>query len=129
MVSGRRRLPDLEVCVDERIVASTTFVASAGPYVVAFSTVLPDHGVELHSSYTGHRDAEHTVVTRLFLAPGGAPHPAVTEHLPSDEFPVSVVRRRCLYDHLSGLQDQLTGHFAAAVRVELADRDVRAVEA
>ena len=103
-------------------------MASGGPYMLALSTVLADHAVELHSTYTGHPDAEHTAATHLFLSPGGAPHPVASEQLPGDEVPVYVARRRCLYDHLTRLQDLLGAHLEAPVRVVLADRELRAVE-
>lgn len=125
---GRRRLADIDIAVDEQPVRAASFIASGGPYVLTLSTVLPDHGLELHSTYTGHRDAEHTAVTCLFLSPAGAPHPVVTDHLPSAEIPVHVARRRCLYDHLTRLQDRLAAHLDTPIRVALADRGLRAVE-
>ncbi len=103
-------------------------MASGGPYVLTLSTVLPDHAMELHSTYTGHRDAEHTAVIHLFLAPGRAPHPVVCEQLPGEEIPVYVARRRCLYDHLTRLQDLLAAHLDSQVHIALADRELRVVE-
>jgi len=52
----------------------------------------------------------------------------VTEYLPTDEVPVYVARRRCLYDHLTRLQDLLAAHLDTPVRVALADSGLRAVE-
>ncbi|HEX6460695.1 MAG TPA: hypothetical protein VF032_17380 [Thermoleophilaceae bacterium] len=42
------------VAIDGKPVETCTRVAAAGGYVLTLSTVLPRHGIELHSTYTGH---------------------------------------------------------------------------
>lgn len=93
-------------------------VAVFSPYVLALDTTLPDHGIELHSTYTGHE----TVMTRvihLLLAPAiGETITASHEHV---LMPVVYERQRCLYDHLAHLQD-LFKRLGLDARIELEDR-------
>lgn len=94
---ARRRSISLPISVDGRPVASETLLATAGAYVVVLATVLPDHGVEVHSTYLGHADAD-TQAGHLLLAPGVTP---ATETIAHSEHALPVVhaRRRCLIDH------------------------------
>lgn len=92
----------VEILIDGVPVDCETRAASFSPYVVVLDTTLPDHGIELHSTYLGH-ERTPTRATHLLLAPGlrdtlAAEH----EH---DTIPVLYERRRCLYDHLARLQD------------------------
>lgn len=90
------------ILIDGEAVACETRAASFSPYVVVLDTTLPDHGIELHSTYLGH-ERTHTRATHLLLAPG-VRDTLAAEH-PHDAIPVLYERRRCLYDHLVRLQD------------------------
>lgn len=127
-VGHRRRLPGIAIRIEDRRIPAATLLAAGGPYALTLSTILPDHGIELHTTYTGHPHAEHTAVTSLFLTPGGAPHPILNDQVSPIEIPVTHTRRRCLYDHLTRLQDHLAHRLERPVRVELADSDLLALE-
>ena len=127
-MADRTRIDDVAVSLDGARVPATTVVASGGPYVVTFSTIVPAHGIELHSTYTGHLRAERTVVTWLFLAPGGSPHEIETAELDPGEMPVYVARRRCLFDHLVRLQELIAGELGVDVRIDTPDRALIAAE-
>jgi hypothetical protein len=88
----------------------TTLVASAA-YTLALASVMPDLGVELHSTYVGHPGVE-TQISELALAPGFR-HSA-TRTAAHEVLPVIVARRLCLYDHMQALQRLLADelHFA-----------------
>ena len=116
----RLRLPDPTVRVDGARVEASTLLGYAGAHQLTLSTTIPGLGIELHSSYLGHPDAE-AAVSHLALAPGRAPT-TTTELQPGAELPVAEARRRCLYDHLAQLHQQLTELSARPVQVELADR-------
>ena len=124
MLVTERTLIPLSIILDEHPERSETRVASAGPYALVLSSVLPDRAVELHSSYLGHPGAV-TRVSHLLLAPGVADSDAVER----SEFSVSVMvaRRRCLYDHLQRLQDFLGG-LGYTAQMPLADDALIAVE-
>lgn len=122
-MSERTPIP-IEITLDGAPERFETRLASAGAYALVLSSVLPDHAIELHSSYLGHPGAP-TRVSHLMLAPGITDSESV-EH---DEslIPVMVARRRCIYDHLQRLQDFLAelGH---TVQIPLADDALLAVE-
>jgi hypothetical protein len=114
----------LEITLDGAPVRSETRVASAGAYALVLSSVLPDHAIELHSSYIGHPGTP-TQASHLMLAQGISNSEAV-EH-DETSIPVIIARRRCIYDHLQRLQDFLAdiGH---TVQIPLADDALLAVE-
>ena len=94
----------MKILIDGEPVRSQTRASSVGPYVLVLDTVLGEHGIDLHSVYTGH-EGTSTLASHLLLAPGlrdtiAAEH----EH---ESIPVTHARRRCLYDHLGHLQDLL----------------------
>ncbi len=53
--------------------ACQTILVFAGAYLLTLSTVLPDRGVELHSSFLGHPAAELAIAGHLLLASHQAP--------------------------------------------------------
>jgi hypothetical protein len=122
-MSERKPIP-IEITVDGARERFETRLASAGPYALVLSSVLPDRAIELHSSYLGHPGAP-TQASHLMLAPGISDSDAL-EH---DEslIPVMVARRRCIYDHLQRLQDFL-GELGHTVEIPLADDALLAVE-
>jgi hypothetical protein len=122
-VSDRRLIP-IKITLDGAHERSETRLASAGAYALVLSSVLPDRGIELHSSYLGHPGAR-TQATHLMLGPTGNASEAV-EHEASS-IPVIAARRRCVYDHLQRLQELLAelGHVA---QIPLADDALIAVE-
>jgi hypothetical protein len=93
--------------IDGKAVQTCTQIAAAGGYVLTLSTVLPRYGIELHSTYTGHPLAEHTLVSELFLCKSREPLLHTREADPR-ELPVLHERGNCLYDHLLRLHDLLT---------------------
>ena len=101
--------------------------AEAGAYVLVLSSCIPELGLELHSTYVGHPGVE-TGVTHLMLG-GGGPKRAASEAVvrPERELPVVFARRRCLFDHLQRLQDELDalGHQAG---IEIDDASVSELE-
>ena len=103
----RRRL-GVALVVDGRRVASETRYGAVGAYVLVLCTCVPNLGVELHSVYVGHPGTA-TQVTHLALC--GPPSQAASETAVRREadLPVVFARRRCLFDHLQRLQDELAG--------------------
>ena len=93
--------------IDGQAVETCTRIAAAGGYVLTLSTVLPRHGIELHSTYTGHPQAERTLVSELFLSKSRAPV-LYTRDADPRELPILHERGNCLYDHLLRLHDLLT---------------------
>lgn len=122
------RLPALTVRLDGARVPAYTELAYAGAYQLTLSTALPALGVELHSSYLGHPDADEALATHLGLAPESEPLTWSATHRGA-ELPVADARRRCLYDHALELQELLTGDESArAVTVELPDGALELVD-
>jgi len=72
---------------------------------VTLSTAIGDLGVQLHTTYVGHPDAE-TAIAELFIAPGPATSTS-TRSAAVGELPVSHARELCLYDLLLSLRDRL----------------------
>jgi hypothetical protein len=103
-----RRALGVELVLDGRSTVSETRYLEAGAYVLVLCSCVPELGVELHSTYVGHPGVE-THVTHLAL--GSASDRAVNETMMRAEgdMPVLFARRRCLFDHLQRLQDELTG--------------------
>lgn len=101
----RVTLPPAGFVVDGHPERSETLLAYAGVFQLTLSTELPDLGAQLHSTYLGHPEVEHTSASHLWIAAGGA-HLWTIEH-EAATFPVMQGRRRCLLDHLSTLADQL----------------------
>ncbi len=99
----------VQIAIDGAKARSETRVSPGGPYALTLSSVLPDHATELHSTYLGHAGAP-TRVSHLLLAPGVVESEAVERD--QDSVPLTVARRRCLYDHLQHLQEALVrvGH-------------------
>ena len=119
-----RALIPLCIMVEGHHERSETRVASAGPYALVLSSVLPDRAVELHSTYLGHPGAV-TRASHLLLAPGVSDSDAA-EHS-EDAISVMVARRRCLYDHLQRLQDFLE-QLGCTAQIPLADDALTAIE-
>jgi len=115
------RLPDPRVELDGQRAWASTQLTYAGAYQLTLSTALPRLGIELHSSYLGHPDADQSTASHLQLVPGLEPRTWTAAH-DSAELPVSQARRRCLLDHLLELQQLLSAETGAAeVSVELPD--------
>ena len=121
------RLPALCVRLDGARIPAYTELAYAGAYQLTLSTALPALGVELHSSYLGHPDADETLASHLGLSPDADPITWSTPHR-GTEMPVGEARRRCLYDHALELQELLTDDSARAVAVDLADEALELID-
>jgi hypothetical protein len=102
----RMALPAADIRIASERQDSETLLAYASAFQLTLSTVIPDRGVQLHSSYLGHPDAERTSAAHLLLAPARRPRQWSIEHDPAT-MPVAHARRRCLLDHLAVLADQL----------------------
>jgi hypothetical protein len=114
----------VKILVDGESVRSQTRATSVGPYVLVLDTVLGDHGIDLHSIYTGHEDTS-TLASHLLLAPG-LKDTIAAEH-EHESIPVTHARRRCLYDHLQHLQD-LLGRLGLDANIPLDDAALTAIE-
>jgi len=64
----RHDLPAPEVTIDGNRARASTQLGYAGAYSVTLSTTLPQLGLELHSTYLGHR-ATATLAAHLTLTP------------------------------------------------------------
>jgi hypothetical protein len=113
--------PRLEI--DGKPVETCTRVVAAAGYVLTLDTVLPRHGIELHSTYTGHPQAEQTLVTELFLSRSREPL-LDTREADAGELPVLHDRQRCLYDHLLRLHELLSELRVGAVTIDGLDEAV-----
>jgi hypothetical protein len=124
MAARRRLLPPATVLIDGQPARCETRYAHLGAWTLHLASCLPDHGIELHSTYTGTRGAD-TQAQHLELAPGHTRSQSQThdEH----SLPVWSARRRCLLDHLAHLQEHLAalGHDA---RIDALDEAFEAIE-
>lgn len=122
----RIELPAPEVVVDGAPIDSCTLLAYAGAHQLTLSTTLAALGIELHSSYLGHRDAANSTIAHLLLTPDAIPRTS-TRTAPGSDLPISVGRRRCLLDHLTVLQDAVAARYRDA-RVTVDERALDRVE-
>ncbi len=95
-----------------------TLFAYAGAFQLTLSTALPDEGVQLHSSYLGHPEAERTSAAHLLIAPRDPPRQWTVEHN-AGELPVAHARRQCLLDHLAVLAEQLRETTSGDVQLDV----------
>ncbi|MGH2878684.1 MAG: hypothetical protein ACRDK4_03635 [Solirubrobacteraceae bacterium] len=95
---------NLQIEIDGQPARSRTHATSVGAYILVIATVIPEHAIDLHSTYTGHQRTK-TLTTHLRLA-RNAYGTIASEHDRSD-LPVTHARRHCLFDHLQHLQDLL----------------------
>jgi hypothetical protein len=93
--------------IDGKPVETSTRIVAAGGYVLTITTTLLPRGIQLYSTYTGHPDAERTLVSELFLCKSRDPAVYTREADPR-QLPVLHERHRCLYDHLLRLHDLLS---------------------
>ena len=114
----------VKILLDGGSVRCQTRASSVGPYVFVLDTVLGDHGIDLHSTYTGH-ERTSTLASHLLLA-HGLTDTIAAEH-EHDAIPVTHARRRCVYDHLGHLQDLLRDLDVDA-NIPLDDKALAAVE-
>jgi hypothetical protein len=114
----------VQIVLDGEPARSQTRATAVSPYVLVLDTVLGEHGVDLHSTYTGH-DATSTRATHLLLAPD-LQETLAAEH-EHDAIPVTHARRRCLYDHLQQLQDLLEQTGAEAI-IPIDEQAIAAIE-
>ena len=121
------RLPDPTVRLDGARVPAYSELGYTGAHLLTLSTALPALGIELHSCYVGHPEAPESIASHLQLGPELAPQTWVERHAGA-ELPVSVARRRCLYDHLLELQQLLCEVGDGEVTVELADDALELVD-
>ena len=106
-MNDRRRVP-LAFSLDGRQVASETTCIWAGPYVLAISTVLPDHGLaaEVHSTFVGHEGVQ-TLATHLTVGPVDYdPTIAQVEHAHASLDPM-LGPRDCVYEHVQVVLETL----------------------
>lgn len=101
----RVTLSPARIEIDGRPLRTETLFAYAGAFQLTLSSALPDLGAQLHTSYLGHPDVEHTAASHLWIAAGErrlwtVEHEAAT-------LPVTHARRHCLLDHFAVLADQL----------------------
>jgi hypothetical protein len=109
----------LQVIVDGRSrPSSSRYAWSAGGFVLAIATVLPEPGLafELISTYTGHPDTD-TVGTHLTLGEGRHGEIDSWRH-PHEQLNPVELARACAYDHASRLIEALSDG-ARQARVEL----------
>lgn len=112
------------IVIDGQAAECETRLAAFSPYVVVLDTTLPEHGIELHSTYAGH-ERTRTLGSHLMLAPGlRDTRAAVHDH---DAVPVVHDRQRCLYDHLACLQD-LFHRLGVRARIPLGEDALAAIE-
>ena len=123
----RTRLPQPTIRLAGTRVPAYTTLAYAGAHQLTLSTALPALGVVLHSSYLGHPDANQSIGAHLALTPELSPRTWLETHA-AVELPVSVSRRRCLYDHVLCLQELLGVATGGEVTVELADDALELVD-
>jgi hypothetical protein len=99
--------------LDGTRVAAVLRHVSCSAWSIYLSSCLSDHGIELHSSYTGAPGAD-TRAQHLRLAPGAPAWTDSCTHDP-DEMPVWRERHRCLVDHLLVFHERLEalGHTAS----------------
>lgn len=119
---------DVAIVIGEEMVESQTRLTSGGPYVSMVSSVIPSHGIELHSSYVGspgRRSAEdgRTPPTRsTHLMVGDLPDLPTTCTYVHDreDLPVVFARRRCVLDHAARLADlcRQVGHDHVAIDID-----------
>ena len=95
-----------------------TRATGSAPTFLCLSTVLPDFGIDFHSTYTGPSDAD-TRITELLLA-GRVAH-SIARACAHEELPVVSGRRRCLLDHLARLRERLEQRSGLDTRIELED--------
>ena len=122
MVS-ERQIP-LPITIDGRPERAETIAYSAGAYVLALATTLPDRAVSLHSTYTGE-SATGTLSCHLLLAHGA--YQAISAEHTHDELSLTHQRRRLLYDHLQRLTDMLAD-LGLDVRPHVEDRAIASIE-
>jgi hypothetical protein len=102
----RIALPAAEVRIGFEHEDAETLLGYAGAFQLTLSTTVPDRGVQLHSSYLGHPDAEQTSASHLLVVPGRRPRQWCAQHDPAT-MPVAHGRRHCLLDHFAILAEQL----------------------
>ncbi len=124
-----RRVPEqtdipVEITLDGEHVRSRTRASTISPYVLVLDTVIPEKGIDLHSTYTGHEGAS-TLASHLLLA-RGLQDTIAAEH-EHDSIPVTHARRRCLYDHLQHLQD-LIEQTGAEANIPIDEQAIAAIE-
>jgi hypothetical protein len=122
-VEHRAKIP-VEIAIDGERVRSETLATEVGAYVLVLDTTMADHGIDLHSVYTGHPQVR-TQATHLILTP--ALCEATTVEHEHDAIPVMHARRRCLYDHLHQLQDLLQRD-GTEVSIPLHEKAIEAIE-
>ena len=115
----------LTVLVDGRSLTATTAIAPASPHTCALETLIPDAGIELHSTYHGH-PAQPTHATHLFLPDetSSRMETAVHRHF---SIPVLAARQRCLLDHYAVLVDHAAGA-GIELRLQVQDQNLDAIE-
>lgn len=76
-MAHREKIP-ITIAIDGQPIPSQTLATSVGAYILVIETVLPDHAIDLHSTYTGHTHVK-TQATHLILTPNCAkPQPSST---------------------------------------------------
>ena len=126
-VVKRARLPDPELLVDGEPVRCRLSYQWAGALQLTLCSVCPDLGVELHSSYLGHPDAEVSTIAAVRLRPGVRPE-VTSELRDAATLPVREARRRCLLDHLAELRDLVAEASESEVSIEFADEAAELVD-
>lgn len=119
----RAKIPT-EITLNCKPVPSQTLATSVGAYILVIETVLPEQGIDLHSTYTGHPKTP-TQATHLLLTPDV--QESLTMEHEHDAIPVMHARRTCLYDHYHQLQDLLQRGGSEA-SIPIADEAIQAIE-
>ncbi|HEX5308073.1 MAG TPA: hypothetical protein VFW38_03225 [Solirubrobacteraceae bacterium] len=114
----------LQIQIKGKTVPSQTLAAEVGAYVLALSTVLPDQAIDLHSTYTGHPEA-NTLASHLLLARDA--YQAIAATHDHDDLPLTHQRRRLLYDHLQRLQE-LLAQLDIDARLQVDDHAIETIE-
>ncbi len=95
-----------------------------GSYVVVLDTTVVGQAIDLHSVYMGHPKVM-TQATHLLLTPSVSEARTVEhEH---EAIPVTHARRRCLFDHLQQLQEQLE-QAGVEAQITIHDEAIAAIE-
>jgi hypothetical protein len=114
----------IEVAIDGERVRAETLGSEMGSYVVVLDTTVVGQAIDLHSVYTGHPKVR-TQVIHLLLTPGVSEVRTVEhEH---EAIPVTHARRRCLFDHLQQLQEQLE-QAGMEAQITIHDEAIAAIE-
>jgi hypothetical protein len=112
--------PPPRVQIDLRETPCTTLLGWAGAYQLTLESALTDHGIELHSTYLGHRLAGYLATTHLAVVAGQGPRVFLAPDGDAEQ-PVGDRRRDCLVHHLDQLRILVAEATGGRVVVDVAE--------